>query len=360
MSRFILACGVMALTSSGAFAGGIDRSGQSIAFIFENGGYAEFSLGAADPSVSGVATAFSPTPAGVSGDMAERYSSFGAAFKQTIRDGLDVGLILDQPYGADVSYPAAPYFATGSTATLRSTALTAVAKYRLPSNVSILGGLRYQTFSAQASIPFIGGYTGISKTDGGVGYLVGVAYEKPEIALRVALTYNSKIRHKLATTEFGVLNSVTTVDTPQSLNLEFQSGVAANTLVFGSVRWVEWSQFAIDPANYPPTTPIVSYDDDTISYTLGVGRKFNENWSGAVTFGYERTVGGFASNLGPTDGYKSIGIGASYTKDNMKISFGARYVDIGDAQTTLVANLPAANFSGNSAVGYGIKVGFSF
>ena len=40
----------------------------------------------------------------------------------------------------------------------------------------------------------------------------------------------------------------TDVDTPQSVQLDFQTGVAPKTLVFGYVRWVDWSEFSISPA----------------------------------------------------------------------------------------------------------------
>ncbi len=116
----------------------------------------------------------------------------------------------------------------------------------------------------------------------------------------------------------------------------------------------------IDPTYYTPPSPLVSYDSDTVTYSLGVGRRLNENWSVAASVGYEAPVGGFASNLGPTDGKTSITLGASYTKDNMKISGGMSYVQIGDAQTTLASGIPAADFTGNHALGVGIKIGFTF
>ena len=62
------AIGMMALSSTCAMAGGIDRSGQSVVVLFEKGNYAEFSLGMVQPDVSGVGagtavTAVTPTPA---------------------------------------------------------------------------------------------------------------------------------------------------------------------------------------------------------------------------------------------------------------------------------------------------------
>lgn len=369
MGRILVSASIIAMTAGTAFAGGIDRSGQGIGVLFEKGNYVELSYGSVSPSVSGTAVAI-PAPGlngAQSGDMAASYNNISAAIKYQFSDTLSGALIFDQPYGADVDYPAGTaYYATGSTATLESSAITAVLKYTMPSNVSLYGGLRYETMSAEASIPFIGGYRANGARDGSLGYLAGVAYEKPEIALRVSLTYNSKITHEISTAEtslLGTLNSITEVNSPESVNLDFQTGIAKDTLVFGSIRWVDWSNFAISPQMYGALTgggSLVSYDSDTISYSIGVGRKFNENWSAALSLGYEKQDGGIASNLGPTDGYKSIGLGATYTRDNMKITAGVRYVDIGDAQVQLGPVSPSANFRDNDALGFGLRVGFSF
>lgn len=367
MKRVTATLGAMALTAGAATAGGIDRSGQSVGVIFESGNYAEFSIGHITPNVKGTATA--PYGGFASGDMAVDYSQIGGAIKFNLGKSLDAAVIFDQPFGADVNYPAAPfYYMRGSTADLNTSAITGVLKYRFPSNVSIFGGLRYESMDAKASVTVIpgGGYLVNGARDSSLGYLVGVAFEKPEIALRVALTYNSKIRHTLDTTEtvplLGLTGaaSITTINSPQSVNLEFQTGVAKDTLVFGSVRWVDWSAYVIDPANYPPANPLVSYAKDTVTYSLGIGRKLNDNWSIAASVGFEKPTGGFTSNLGPTDGKRSITLGASYTRDKMKITGGITYVDIGNAHTTLDGATTAANFTGNTAIGVGIKVGFSF
>nr|WP_226782367.1 outer membrane protein transport protein [Oceaniglobus trochenteri] len=380
MNKFMLAGLAGAMTAGVAHAGAVDRSGQSVAVIFEPGNYFEASFGSVSPKVSGVGTAFSPTPGGSSGNMTESYTQIGTAYKHDFGNGLAAALIFDQPFGADVNYPATqPYFARGSVAELSADALTAVVKYKFASNVSLYGGLRYQTFSADATIPFVTAgpgtpgvvnpgavYTAKADKDEGFGYLLGVAYEKPEVALRVALTYNSKIKHSLATSETsafgGPVNTTTEIETPQSVNLEFQTGVAKDTLVFGSVRWVNWSDFDITPVVYQGLTgnSLVSYAKDIYTLNLGVGRKLNENWSVAASVGYEEQQGGFSSNLGPTDGNVSFGLGATYTQDRIKVTGGIRYVDIGNAQTTLGGGVAASEFSSNHAVGFGLKVGYTF
>ncbi|MBA3909009.1 MAG: hypothetical protein C0524_03790 [Rhodobacter sp.] len=365
MKRILTTAAGLSAVAGAALAGALDRSGQSIAAIFEKGSYVELSFGAVSPDVSGNEVA--PVGTDASGDMAGDYLQLGTAVKMDLNDRLALALIYDQPFGAKADYPAGTaYYATGTTAELKTEALTLMAKYTLPSNISFLGGLRYQTFAAQASIPFVASYTANGDKDGALGYVVGIAYEKPEIALRVALTYNSKIKHGLATQDASLLtggaflDSTTSIETPQSVNLEFQSGIAKDTLLFGSIRWVDWSAFSIDPANYPPTTPLVSYSGDYTTYNLGVGRRLNENWSAAVSLGYQKALGGFSSNLGPSDGQKSIGLAATYSMDNVKISGGVRYLDIGGAQTTLDGAVPSASFADSSAIAIGLKVGYTF
>lgn len=361
------ALGVLAVSATAATAGGLDRSGQSVGVIFETGNYAEFSFGAVNPQVTGTAA---PVLGGFSsGDMAGNYNQVSGAVKFSLGQNLDAAVIIDQPFGANVAYPVlalppAVYYAAGSVAILNTTAITGVLKYRTPSNISVFGGLRYETMDAKATVPFVVGYNVTGERDGALGYLVGVAFEKPEIALRVALTYNSKIKHELATSEtsslFPTLTSITSVNSPQSVNLEAQSGIAKDTLLFGSIRWVDWSSFEIDPANYPPADPLVSYGGDIMTYTLGVGRRLNENWAVAASINYDTAIGGFSSNLGPTDGKRGLTLGATYTKDNFKITGGVSYVKLGDTQTTLDDTNAAADFNGNRAIGVGIKVGFTF
>jgi long-subunit fatty acid transport protein len=364
MRKIITTLGAVALTAGAAQAGGIDRSGQSTSILFEKGNYAEFSFGRVSPKVSGDRLGVA------SGDMAGDYNQITGALKYQINDRLSAALIVDQPFGADVSYPTGTgYVFSGSTATINTMAMTGLLKYTTASNISVYGGLKYQTMSAEASVlPTSAAYTGNADRDGGFGYVVGAAYEKPEIALRVALTYSSKVKHDFAVSETSAftrgtsLSSTTEVETPQSLNLDFQSGVAKDTLVFGSIRWVDWSSFKISPAHYAAlfSDDLVSYDKDTITYSLGVGRKLNDTWAVSASVGYEKHIGSRSANLGPTDGKKSLTLAAVYTRDNMKITSGISYVDIGDTYTITDRSGTRGNFTNNHAVGVGIKVGYSF
>ena len=371
MNKYFIAAGALGLSAATAYAGGIERSNQSVGVLFEEGRYLQLSLGHVSPDVSGsVLPAFAGSLGLDSGNMVDSYLNFGAAYKADINDTWSYAIILDQPYGADVDYPVTPtYFASGSTAEFNSTALTGILQYNLPSNVSFYGGVRLQNVEAEANIPFVAGYEASADRSFGVGYLLGAAYERPDIALRVALTYYSKVDHDLDTTESSVSllggpnESTTPIETPQAVNLEFQTGIAKDTLLFGSVRWVNWSDFDITPDDYFALTSggsLVSYEDDRTTYTLGVGRRLTDKWSVAGSISHEPSTGSIVSNLGPTDGFTSLGLAAIYTEGNMEITTGIRYVWVGDAETEVGAASPATEFEDNEAFGIGVQVGFKF
>ena len=352
------------LSTTAAYGAGLDRSGQGVGIIFEEGNVAELSFGVISPSVSGEATG--PGLTGESGNMAPSYITFGFGVKSQISDQLSLSLIFDQPYGADVNYANSTggYYGTGSTADVTASAITAVGRYNINENMSVHAGVRRQTVEASVAIP-AGGYDVVTEPDTSIGYLVGAAYERPDIALRVALTYNSAIEHDLETLENGALPSTSTVQTPESFNLDFQTGVAADTLVFGNIRYAKWSQFDFAPVGYAAGNggdSLQSYDEDTISYSFGVGRRFSDEWSGALTVGYEAEQGGFVGNLAPTDGNMSFGIGGTYTGDGFKVTSGVRYIMLGDGDTEhpVVDGITGAEFRDNTAMAVGVKLTTSF
>lgn len=341
MKHFTKLALAVSLSAGAAHAGGVDRSGQDIGFIFEKGGYAALSYGSVMPTVQVVGNLL--------GDVAHDYTSASLAFKMDLNDKLSLGLLMDQPYGADISYDSLDLAAY-----LKTNAITALGRYKLTEAISLHGGLSYTSIEGTLNptsydLPDGEKFTIDQSTD--VSYVVGAAWEKPEIAARVALTYFSG--SDLVDDNQPYPDS--SLNAPPAVNLDFQTGVAANTLVFGSVRWADWSNTVITVYGQD----VVTYDEDSVTYSLGVGRKFNDNWSGAVTVGYEAAQGGFASVLAPTDGSKSIGLGLTYTTGNIKISGGVRFVALGDAVTQLWAPLPNT-WADNTATAAGLKIAYSF
>ena len=143
------------------------------------------------------------------------------------------------------------------------------------------------------------------------------------------------------------------------INLDFQTGIAADTLLFGSVRYVAWNGYTlVDSTNPTGAGNILEYTDDVYTYNIGVGRRITDAFAASFSIGYEASTGETTGNLGPTDGYISYQIGGAYTLDNgVEISGGVRYVDLGDATT----DAPVSGvFSDNDAVAVGLKVAYNF
>lgn len=371
MKKSVIAIALIATASASApaFAGGIERRGDMSQILFEEGkNYLEFSVAAVDPDVSGVARP--GIPGGPTGDIQDRYQNFALGYKYDFNDRLSLAFVIDEPVGADVTYQGPSFFGGGaffgtSNASVESVQYTGMAKYKATERFSVYGGLRYVGLS--------GGLTVLSPTTGGplgpplytlnvdkefqLGYLIGAAYEIPDIALRVALTYDSKTEHDFRDNTGAPFE----VELPQSVTLHAQSGIAKDTLVFGSVRWREWSKFQVAPADFfsfatgaPVPTAIAFETDDIYTYRLGIGRRINENWSGAFVLGYEEQIGNRVGNLKGTDGYISYTVAVTHEMEAWEVTGALSYIDLGSANTSV------ATFTSNEAVAFGLKVGLRF
>lgn len=369
------AAGALVAGTVAAQAGGIDRSGQGLGALFEKGRYVELSFGSVRPTVEGNDI----VGGGATGDVARDYGQFALSYKYDINERLSVALNVDQPFGADVLYSGTSAALGNTSAFAESLAVTGLLRYKFNDSFSIHGGIRADQASAAinlrgAAYGLLGNYSVVLGNDWALGYVVGAAYEIPDIALRVAITYNSAIEHEFPTVETGLFGpfaafngvpSTTAVETPQSINLDFQTGIAQDTLLFGQVRWADWSSFKLRPAGFtrvPGQADGLISLEDTVTYTLGVGRRFNETWAGSVSMTYEaKGSSNLVSPLAPTDGRIGLTVGGVYTQDNMKITFGVNYTKLGDAQPeTGTPDVAQARMTGSTVVGVGVKVGYSF
>lgn len=368
MKKLATLLAAMAASSTAAVAGGLDRSGQNISIAFEAGDYVQLSYGSVNPMVSGTYASGSMA----SGDIAPHYSQSALGYRNQLTENLAIAIIYDQPWGAHSSYPTSGTFGalTGTRAEMTSRALTMMGMYRADESFTFYGGLKSTTIELTAAVPGGGvlSYTATGSSSQALGYLVGAAYEIPEIALRASLTYHSSSTFDVPTSETSFLtggatvSSTTRIVMPEAINLDFQTGVAADTLLMAGVRWANWTQTSIAPNHYSVTLgrgPLQSYSEDAYTWTLGVGRRFNENLSGSLMLGHEKAQGGTSGDLAPTDGYNSISAGLSYQVSNVELAGGIRYVQLGDATST-GAGVANGTFRDNSAVGVGVSIGFAF
>lgn len=364
-----------------AFAAGLDRSGQSISVFLQPGNYAEAGISVLDPTVK--SSQLNVT------DMAEDYYFPSAAIKVQATDKISVGLLYDQPYGADSQYESSlGAFGNGIEGTgveVKTHNLTALIGYQPNKNWNIYAGPVYQTVEADIKLrgAAYGGNTALGtyniKVDEepAFGWIAGFAYQIPEIALKAAVTYRSEIEHNadshestsLPVPSLSALNSSVNATTPQSVNLDFQTGIATNTLVFANLRWVHWSQFAVKPVLLGNISSIpaphvrqnlIDYSDDQWSANIGVGHKFNDKWSASTSVGWDSGAGNPVTTLGPTEGYWSLGLGAQYSPAaNYFIQAGVKHLWLGDATAQTGGN-PVGEFEDNNAWAYGMKIGYRF
>lgn len=366
------AAGAAVLAAGGAAAGGIEQTVFPVGILFEPGGYAEFSLGRATPDVRGRQAVAIPVPGigvspegAASGDVAADPTLAALALKVALSDRLDLALVVDSPVGADIAYPSGTgYILAGTRARVTSEAATAVLKYRIDPAWSVYGGLRAQRGKGVAALST--GYTVASDRPTDMGLLVGAAFERPAIAMRLSVTYESAIRHRFRALENGQPTAPFTTEVPQALTLNAQTGVAGDTLLFGSLRWRDWSAFEIAPPGLLAATgeALVAYDGDTVTATLGLGRRFSDTWSGAVRLTRNGGMGGLASNLSPVDGYTGLGLGLTYTQGPVKVTGALSYTRFDSIRTRAFAPLPEgsplSDFRDNEAIGAGLSVAFTF
>jgi long-chain fatty acid transport protein len=329
------------IVASPSFAGGLERGGYNIDLLFEPSDYALDASGtfvmphrkvknAVDNPLKSPALGVAiPLPASwsTSADDAESYWSPRIGMKASIGDLGDCMFDYSQPWGADLNpgiWQGASYNIETKVKSHNYAATCRVKFEAGKGDFSIIGGGFYQEISgykfrqvvAPAALgPAFPTYSGIGKLDmegDGWGWRAGIAYEIPEIAFRTSLVYNSAVdmdlsgKVDLTTLPIG-LNPISglitpvygKVSMPDSIEWKIQSGIAPDWLAFGSVKWTDWSQIQTipfcavgSPTCVAGTTSAINTLDlfyrDGWTVSGGVGHKFNDQWSGAVSVTWDR------------------------------------------------------------------------
>ncbi|MGA0429869.1 MAG: hypothetical protein ACO3NF_12790, partial [Paracoccaceae bacterium] len=140
----------------------------------------------------------------------------------------------------------------------------------------------------------------------------------------------------------------------------FQSGIAANTLLFGSVRVSSWKNNQVSVPHPTLGHKDISSFGDGSSYTVGLGRKFSDKLSGSVSYFSDP-----ASDCKPTSALSpicentSINLGAKYSlSDSATLSLGTTWTQYGDASASLGA--ATATTTKSTKTSYGFKLSYKF
>lgn len=373
MARIGLKQGVLAavagmLVASAAQAGGLERSGYNIDLLFDPSDYAAEATATyvnpqrelknvrdtnpantdpLAPSFGGGNLNYRPN----SVDDTEGYWAPRIGMKAALGDSIDCMADYSQPWGAHTNPGKNWAGANNNIETkVESDNYAATCSYKWeagPGVVRIIGGVFYQEVSGfkERLVQDFGpasplGVGRLELEDSGWGWRAGVAYEIPEYAMRASLVYNSAVDldnlagfidlRGLGLTKYDVHGSASM---PDSLELKVQSGIAPGWLAFGSVKWTDWSQLQVldfvpnepGPFKFPTSLDLLYRDGWTV--TGGIGHKFTDQWSGAVSLTWDR---GTSHGYGTQTDTWLLGTGVSYTPTEhveIRLAGSRRYPD---------------------------------
>jgi long-chain fatty acid transport protein len=368
------------------YAAGLERSSQQIDALFEKGTYAEIGYTHLAPDVSGT-----DTDGNHVSDLAEDFQTFNYAVKTDLTPSLRVALIFDEPYGAKVKFEGDNNFiATDFPASdantrvaVKSKNVTTLLGYNLNKNIMIYGGPALQEVSAETHLrgKTYGKNSGYNMTfdDIAVGWVAGMSYAKPELGILASLTYRSEIEHESTIHEDVPLadlvfagnyshNNKGGLTTPESVNLNMQTGLNPSTALYAKIRWVPWSDFTYYPPVLKAATqtavgrglPLANYHDDQTSVEIGLGKRLNQNLAISVSGSWDSGSGDPAPTLGPVQGYWGAGLAAKYNfNKNVAFSLGGRYTWFGDAEGEVSDGRIVGNFQDNNGYAVGMKLSYS-
>ncbi|ASY68692.1 outer membrane protein transport protein [Sinorhizobium fredii] len=365
LKKSILAAVAGVLVASAAQAGGLERSGYNIDLLFDPSDYAAEATATYVNPQRELKNVVDENPADTnpltgefgggdlsgrpnSADDTEGYWAPRIGFKAALGDSVDCMADYSQPWGAHTNPGQNWAGANNNIETkVESDNYAATCSYKWdmgPGFMRIIGGVFYQEVGGfkerlvqdYTGTALDGIFSGVGRLElegHGWGWRTGAAYEIPEYAMRASLVYNSAVDLDnlsgfidlrqlgfivpgvglVTGTKYDVSGSASM---PDSLELKVQTGIAPGWLAFGSVKWTDWSQLQVVrfcPATVTAVTPCTSLDllyRDGWTVTGGVGHKFNDQWSGAVSLTWDR---GTSHGYGAQTDTWLLGTGVSYT-----------------------------------------------
>ena len=374
--KILSSLAIMAMPLS-ANAEGLERFNIDPGFLFGDGNTASASFARVSPSIGATSgTALLNLESGL--EVAPSFSAVNLSVKTSINDKIDLGLFYtDSGNGVLIDWGTISGLGTSANVTigadLKMPTLAALGKYNINDNISVFGGLKRTTVNDNAYAKVARDLDGNGTLDetstwtlsetSEMGMVYGAAYEMPDIALRVSLMIEDDIDLEIATTGTGISPAATGTSTASigdAITLHFQSGIAEDTLLFGNIRSSNWED---NQVNVPLSvaagggTAALSTFEDGISYSLGVGRKINDELSLSLSAFYDGGDGNDTSELSPTGANRSISFGGKYAiAENADLSGGINYSMRGDSTTGGLG----AVLNDSSVMTIGASVAFKF
>tara|TARA_R110002020_G_scaffold34066_7_gene103428 strand:- start:10140 stop:11312 length:1173 start_codon:yes stop_codon:yes gene_type:complete len=370
---------------SAAHAGGFDRGTADTDVLYEDGVVSRSGFVYVNPMRD--RDTFSGAPS--SGYENEAYIIPSFATKLDLAENVACAATLTTPFGGNSNYEnftvggtLVGFDPTSSTGTTSTEFVTreygATCKYGMQlgkGKISFIGGLFVQDLDYEQRVGGPGGPLSFKLKDTSLGYRMGAAYEIPEIALRAQVMYRSAVDVD-ATGDVSIVASgaslgpaIGAATFPQSFEAKVQSGIAPGWLLFGSVKWTDWSVFDVLTYTTPlaaPNQTLQYYWRDGWTVSGGVAHVFSDAVAGSLSLTWDRGVG--TGHDISTDTW-TVAAGASYKpheRVEIRGGVGLSYLTSGSQNYTqtspttfaLTPNIYTSDASWAVATSFAVKVKF--
>lgn len=396
--------------ASSAMAGGFDNSSRGFDIIYGDNNVITTSYGQTKvPMKAKIQQEAGSSNIVASGEILDDFTRPQLGTRYHVAENVSCALQYEVPFKAGVEYKDDTLAYGTTSAPIRtvydSESLTAACGYDIALSTGVLkvfGGPKLQKVSGSFTEDLLTDAFGLTDSsdnlavelDGGTeaGFIAGMSFSIPEIALRASILYHSQIDY----TATGTINSIipdqnadinlafgtefqTTgkakTFTPQSVELALQSGIAEDTLAFIKMRWSEYGKLAelqvqggndgisgtdntklggdgsevtlqqlassSVSANSLINPNVGMFSNDTFDYSFGLGRRINDQLSLGASFSGSIKLGGKSSDTPvgadstslrlPGDTSHTLSFGGEYAvMPNLKVNGGFGYTFIND------------------------------
>ena len=398
MLKYYAAVGTLALSTTAVDAGGWETGRLDTGFLYQDGTYVEASYGSLDYSVNGTTQAnqthemakdqkrMSLSGKFAAGDFDIGLTSFGSGAIQMDGQGaaVDAGACstalvnYTNAAGAaaiaqetDTPTPTADMLTQAQlmgancsvvpSADVKLNTQALVTRYSFNDKYSVIAGVRQSSLRKSSLNTLAAAYSidAVSKT----GAVYGFAYERPDIALKFEILRSESITIDLVGKAATVLDVTGTLVIPEATTINFQTGIAENTLLIASAHRVNWtgSDVKLNVADRSSLNQASDFSNTT-SYSLGLGRKLNEATSASLTYSWEKGTNPGGASTSPftmSNGSETLSAGVQHKIGSITISGGISYTKAGDVDVTHSSGL-TASYADNSVTAVGIKFGYNF
>ena len=390
MLKYYAAVGTLVLSTTAVDAGGWETGRLDTGLLYQNGNYVEASYGSLDYSVNGTTQAnqkhemakdqkrMSLSGKFAAGGFDIGLTSFGSGAIQMDGQGAAVDTTacktaLQQytiaaeakpPSVADMLTQANSMGANCSvvpSADVKLNTQALMARYSFNDKYSVIAGVRQSSLRKSSLDTLAAAYSidAVSKT----GAVYGFAYERPDIALKFEILRSESITIDLVGKAATILDVTGTLVIPEATTINFQTGIAENTLLIASAHRVNWtgSDVKLNVAASPSLNQASDFSNTT-SYSLGLGRKLNEATSASLTYSWEKGTNPGGASTSPftmSNGSETLSAGVQHKIGSITISGGISYTKAGDVDVTHSSGL-TASYADNSVTAVGIKFGYNF